>query len=264
MSSEPAVMPSLTSGLDEQWLTLTQEDILEPDLPICDPHHHLWEHSDHRYLLSEFLADANSGHHIARTVFLECGSAYHTDGPVEMRSVGEAEFVSSIAEISASGAHGPTQVAAAFAGFADLTLGDCAEAVLTALLEAGKGRFRGIRHSAARDDGFVIASSHDRPPDGLYLDSTFRQGIDCLHRLGLSFDAWVYHPQIAEVMDLARAFPELPIVLNHVGGPIGIGPYAGRKIGLYHIFHELCQAGDAHVLIANVEDFICYFLFRRG
>ena len=120
-------------------------------------------------------------------------------------------------------------MAAAFAGFADLTLGDRAEAVLTALMEAGNGRFRGIRHAAARDDGFVIGSSHSRPPAGLYLDATFRQGMACLQRLGLSFDAWVYHPQIAEVMDLAYAFPELPIVLNHVGGPVGIGPYAGRQ-----------------------------------
>jgi len=227
MSTDPPVMPSLTSGLDETWLTLTQEDILEPALPICDPHHHLWERPDYRYLLPEFLADVGSGHHIESTVFLECGAFYRPDGPVEMRSVGEAEFVSSVAAESASGAPGTTRVAAAFAGFADLTLGAGAEAVLSALMHAGRGRFRGVRHSAARDDGFVIASSH-RPPNGLYLDPTFRQGFACLGRLGLTFDAWVYHPQIPDVMDLARTFPEQPIVLNHVGGPIGIGPYAGR------------------------------------
>jgi predicted TIM-barrel fold metal-dependent hydrolase len=208
-------MPSLTSGLDETWLTLTQEDILEPELPSCDPHHPLWERSDYRSLLPEFLADAGSGHHIESTVFLECGAFYRPDGPVEMRPVGEAEFVSGVAAESASGTHGATRVAAAFAGFADLTLGAGAEAVLTALIEAGSGRFRGVRHSAARDDGFVIASSH-RPPTGLYLDPTFRQGFACLGRLGLTFDAWVYHPQIADVMDLARAYTDQPIVLKHV------------------------------------------------
>ncbi|WP_089719034.1 amidohydrolase family protein [Candidatus Entotheonella palauensis] len=229
MSTEPVVLPSLTSGLDEHWLTQTHEDILEPELPICDPHHHLWERDGHRYLLPEFLADAGSGHHIESTVFLECGAFYRATGPVEMRSVGEAEFVNGVAAMSASGQYGPTRVAAAFVGYADLTLGERAEAVLTALIEAGGGRFRGVRHSAAWDEGFVIGSSHSRPPAELYLDSTFRQGFACLGRLGLSFDAWVYYPQIPDVIDLARSFPEQPIVLNHVGGPIGVGPYAGRR-----------------------------------
>jgi predicted TIM-barrel fold metal-dependent hydrolase len=139
-----------------------------------------------------------------------------------MRPAGEAEFVNGVAAMSASGQYGPTRVAAAFVGFADLTLGARAEAVLTALMEAGGGRFRGVRYSAARDEGFVIGSSHGRPPAALYLDSTFRQGFDC-------FDAWVYYPQMPDVVDLARSFPEQPIVLNHVGGPIGVGPYASRR-----------------------------------
>ncbi len=238
MSTEPVELPSLTSGLDEKWLTTIQEDILEPDLPICDPHHHLWERADHRYLLPEFLADAGSGHNIKSTVFLECGSAYRTDGPETMRPVGEAEFVSGIADMSASGQYGPTRVAAAFAGFADLTLGARAEAVLTALMEAGNGRFRGVRHAAARDDGFVIGSSHSRPPSELYRDATFREGFACLGRLGLTFDAWVYHPQLPDVTDLARAFPEQPIVLNHVGGPIGVGPYAGQRDAEFPIWER--------------------------
>lgn len=189
MSSEPEVLPSLTSGLDENWLTQTREDILEPELPICDPHHHLWDRDGHRYLLPEFLVDVGSGHHIVSTVYLECGSFYRAAGPEEMRPVGEAEFVNGVAVMSASGQYGETRVAAAFVGFADLTLGVRAEAVLNALIEAGGGRFRGVRHSAAWDEGFVIGSSHSRPPAGLYLDATFRQGYACLGRLGLNFDA---------------------------------------------------------------------------
>jgi L-fuconolactonase len=229
MSTEPMAMPSLTSGLDEKWLALTREDILEPELAICDPHHHLWERSEHRYLLPEFLADAGSGHRIESTVFLECGAFYRTDGPTEMRPVGEAEFVSQVAAACHADASVSTQVATAFVGFADLTLGAGAEAVLNALIEAGNGRFRGVRYSAARDDSFVIASSHQRPAAALYRGTIFRQGFACLGRLGLTFDAWVYHPQLADVIDLARTFPEQPIVLNHVGGPIGIGPYAERR-----------------------------------
>ena len=141
MRTAPLVLPSLTSGLDETWLALTQEEILEPDLPICDPHHHLWERPEQHYLLDEFLADAGSGHRIDSTVFLECGASYRTDGPVEMRSVGEAEFVSHIAALSASGNYGSTRVAAAFVGFADLTLGARAESVLTALIDAGEVAF---------------------------------------------------------------------------------------------------------------------------
>ena len=229
MSTEPVVLPSLTAGMDDAWLSRAVEDILEPDLPICDPHHHLWDRDGHRYLLPEFLADAGSGHRIESTVFLECGSFYRAAGPEEMRPVGEAEFVKGVAAMSASGHYGSTRVAAAFVGFADLTLGARAEAVLSALIAAGGGRFRGVRHSAARDEGFVIGSSYGRPPAGLYFDAAFRQGFACLGKLGLSFDAWVYYPQIPDVIDLARSFPEQPIVLNHVGGPIGVGPYAGRR-----------------------------------
>ena len=235
-------LPSLTSGLDDAWLALTQEEAIEPDLPICDPHHHLWARPEHRYLLPEFLADAGGGHNIETTVFVECHSFYRADGPVEMRSIGEAEFVNGVAAMSASGRYGPTRVAAAFVGFADLTLGARAEPVLTALIAAGNGRFRGVRHSAAWDPGFVIGSSHGRPTPDLYRDATFREGFACLGRLGLTFDAWVYHPQLADVVDLAHAFPEQPIVLNHVGGPIGIGPYAGRRDEIFPVWRDGIRA----------------------
>ena len=121
MSTEPAVMPSLTSGMDESWLTLTQEEILAPDVPICDPHHHLWDGREYRYLLPELVADLGAGHKFVSTVFLQCGAFYRAAGPVEMRPVGEAEFVNGVAAMSASGGYGPTRVVAAFVGFADLT-----------------------------------------------------------------------------------------------------------------------------------------------
>jgi len=215
---------------DDAWLAAAPpEPILEPALPIVDAHHHLWERPGHRYLLHELLADLASGHNVVATVFLECHAMYRARGPVELRPVGETEFVAGIAAMSDSGAYGPTRVAAGIVGFADLTLGDRVEPVLQAHLRAGGGRFRGVRHSAAWDASTIIGNSavatgpHDmRRPE-------FRAGLARLAALGLSLDAWVFHPQLADAVDLARAFPAANIIVGHCGGPLGYGPYAGRQ-----------------------------------
>ena len=212
----------------DQWLAQVTEDVLEPDLPICDPHHHLWDHPGRRYLIDELLADTGSGHRVVSTVFVECASMYRAGGPAALRPVGETEFVNGVAAMSASGRYGPTRVAAGIVGFADLTLGERVGETLDAHL-AASSRFRGIRHAAGWDASDDIRNSHTNPPPGLYLDKTFRRGFAELARRGLSFDAWLYHPQIAELTDLARAFPDTTIVLDHFGGPLGIGPYEGRR-----------------------------------
>ncbi|HEX3863464.1 MAG TPA: amidohydrolase family protein [Stellaceae bacterium] len=214
---------------DEAWLASgVSETILEPDLPIVDPHHHLWLRDGHCYLLDELLADLNSGHNIVATVFLECHSMYRADGPAEMRPVGEVEFVAGIAAMSASGNYGKTRVAAGIVGSADLRLGDRVEPVLLALQRAGGGRFRGIRHSAGYDADPIIGNSgHDAVPH-LYAQPDFRAGLARLSALGLSFDAWLYHPQLGDVIDLARAFPATPMIMGHIGGVLGYGPYGGK------------------------------------
>ena len=204
------------------------EEILEPQLPIVDPHHHLWDHAQSRYLLDELLADTGSGHHVTATVFVECMSMYRADGPDAMKPVGETEFVNGVAAMSASGRYGATRVAAAIVGFADLTLGERVGAVLDAHLAASP-RFRGIRHAAGWDASDDVRNSHTKPPRGLFLESGFRRGFAELGRRGLSFEAWLYHPQLADLVDLAKAFPETTIVLDHFGGPLGIGPYAGKR-----------------------------------
>jgi L-fuconolactonase len=216
---------------DEAWLAQAAlEPVLDPDLPIVDPHHHLWQRGDHRYLLDELLADLNTGHNVVATVFLECHSMYRADGPPEMRPVGETEFVAGIAAMSASGNYPPqTQVAAGIVGAADLTLGDRVEPVLLAQLRAGGGRFRGIRHSAGYDADPVIGNSGADMRPHLYARPDFRAGLARLSALGLSFDAWLYHPQLADVIDLARAFPATPFIMGHVGGFLGYGPYSGRR-----------------------------------
>src|SRR5208282_5558690 len=217
----------------EAWLNQISEPVLEPDLPIIDPHHHLWDHPTSRYLLDEILADTGTGHKVLATVFVECASMYRADGPEAMRPVGETEFVNGIAARSASGQYGETRIAAGIVSFADLALGAAVEEVLQAHIAAAPARFRGIRHAAGYDEHPDVRNSHTNPPKDLYQSKSFREGFAKLKKLNLSFDAWQYHPQMPAVIDLARAFPDTTIVLDHFGGPLGIGPYEGRRAEIF-------------------------------
>ena len=190
---------------DDAWLARTVEDVIDPDLPIVDPHHHLWERDGFlRYLLDDLHADTGAGHRVEQTVFVECAWDYRTSGPEELRPVGETEAVVRLGEESASrGAE-----MAGIVGFADLTLGDAVDEVLAAHVEAGRGRFRGIRHATAFDPDPRIRRTHTLPTANLMADPSFRAGVARLAAHGLSFDAWLYHPQIPELTALARAVPE--------------------------------------------------------
>lgn len=210
----------------QTWLATTSEEPLDPDQPICDPHHHLWDHPTERYLLDELHADTGAGHNVVRTVFVECMSGYHQDGPEPLRPVGETDFVRAIAEQSRAGSGASID---GIVSYADLTLGDDVTPVLTAHAEAGNGLFRGIRHAVSWDASPDIHNAHTRPPAGLLNNPAFRRGLAALGRAGFSFDAWMYHPQLGELADLAAAHPEVPIVLDHLGGPLGIGPYADKR-----------------------------------
>jgi len=211
------------------WLTLTAEPALEPELPIIDPHHHLWDRPGDRYLLEELVADIK-GHNVRQTVFIECSSMYRADGPDEFKVVGETEFVQGIAAVSASGRYGSTRVAAGIVGTADLLLGDRVAPVLEAQIAASPQRFRGIRHRAAWSaDRVVVPVQPVDQPQHVLLDPRFRRGYSYLRRYGLSFEGWVYHTHIADLTSLARAFPDTPIIFNHLGGPIGVGSYAGHR-----------------------------------
>ncbi|MEQ8858601.1 MAG: amidohydrolase family protein [Pseudomonadales bacterium] len=216
----------------KSWLDQVREDIVEPDLPICDPHHHLWDHPDSRYLLDELLDDIRSGHKVVSTVFVECASMYRAEGPEAMRPVGETEFVNGVAAMSASGRYGTVRACAGIVGFADLTLGAAVGEVLDAHM-ARSERFRGIRHAAGWDADERVRNSHTNPPPGLFGQPAFREGVKALADRGLSFEAWLYHHQIPELIDLARAFPDLTIVFDHFGGPLGIGPYEGKREAIY-------------------------------
>ena len=234
------------------------ESILEPDLPIIDPHHHLWDWPEAvfanrpvpqhgfnlvirramRYLLPEFLADLNTGHNIRATVFVQCGAMYRADAPDAFKPVGETEFVSGVAAMCASGTYGPIRACAGIVGHVDLTAGAVVSEVLAAHLQAGGDRFRGIRHSASYDADSNVLGPLVRVGAGLYAAKAFREGYAQLGKFDLSFDAWLVEPQLPELIDLARAFPNTPVILDHVGTPLGIASYQGRREERFPIWRD--------------------------
>ena len=212
---------------DNEWLEQTQEASLDPDLPICDPHHHLWVHRPEpiayqQYLLPELLDDLTSGHNVQSTVFIEVSAEYRPDGPEEMRSVGEVEFVENL--VSNRGGSSP-KTAAAIIGKADLKLGNNVRPVLEALAAASPDRFRGIRHSVGWDASPDILN---REIQGALSTESYRDGARQLADMGFILENSLYFPQLEELADFAKAIPDLTIVVNHIGGLLRIGPYANR------------------------------------
>jgi predicted TIM-barrel fold metal-dependent hydrolase len=241
------------------WLaTRPTEAALEPALPIIDPHHHFWDTPQRgRYFLPELLKDIGGGHNIVSTVFLECGAMYRKDGPRDMAPVGEVEFVNGIAAMSASGTYGDCRVAEAIIGHADVTIGARVRDVLEAQLKVGGGRFRGIRYGVSWDGSDEISKHISRfVPPGIVRDAKFREGFAQLAPLGLSFESWQYHPQLPDAIDLARAFPETTIILNHVGGVLGVGPYSGRRqeilAGWRKDIAELAKCPNVNVKLGGI------------
>jgi L-fuconolactonase len=218
---------------NNDWLALTSEPALEPELPICDPHHHFWDRRleripYQRYLLDELNADIYSGHNVRSTVFIECRSMYRAGESAEMRPVGEVEFVQGLAAASASGLYGTARAAAAIIGHANLNLGEKVAPVLEALQAASPNRFRGIRHSVTWDPHPEVENTAAHKAQGQLGSDQFRAGARVLARMGYTLEGWLYHPQLPELAAFAKAVPELTIVLNHVGGLLRTGPYANR------------------------------------
>ena len=237
----------------EDWLALVREDIVDPARPIVDPHHHLWQRPGSTYMLDELWRDTGSGHNVQKTVFVECHSGYRTDGPERMRPLGETLFVADVAEESASGA-GAT--IAGIVGHADLTLGEAVEEVLLAHTEAGRGRFRGIRHAGARavdPEGLMIPG---RAPEGLYQSSEFQKGVRTLGRLGLTYDTWQYHYQLSELTGLARSCPDTIMVIDHFSTPVGVGRFAGQRKEIFEQwkvdFAELAQCPNVVAKLGGI------------
>ncbi len=237
-----------------------KEEILEPDLPIIDPHHHLWEFRrpgetpprhgfdrmlelSPRYMLEHLLSDMNAGHDVRATVFVDCRAMYRAHGPEALETVGETEFANGVGAMCASGAYGPRLACAGIVSRVDLLLGDAAGEALEAHMTRAPDRFRGIRNVGAWDaDPAVLGPLAGRAREGLYADAAFRKGFAHLGRLGLTFDAWVLEPQLGDVADLAAAFPDTSIMLDHVGTPLNIGPWAGTLEERFPIWRDSMRA----------------------
>ncbi len=251
-------------ALDLRWLArAADEPVLEPDLTIVDPHHHFSEHWG-GYFGPELLADLAGGHRIVATVYVQCGHGYdHALGPA-LAPVGETAAAIRIAQ-KVQHLRPQTRLCAGIVGFVDFGLGDAVDAVLEAHVEAGQGRFRGVRRSAAQDPGFRYGMLAP-PPPGLYLDAAFQRAVARLARHALSFDALCYHPQLAELAALADAVPQVPIVLNHTGSPLAVGPYQGRRDEVFAQWQrgmaELARRPNVHVKLGGLGTAPCGFGFH--
>lgn len=218
-----------TKTIQKQWLDQIKEDIIDPTREIVDPHHHLLIDSIvPQYLLDDLWEDTQSGHNIKKTVFIECGVEYKTDGPEHLRPVGETEFVAAIAK--ASMGHGKAEISAIVA-YADLA-GDKVQEVLDAHKQAGNGIFVGIRHAGPNDDAGDAGWLADAHTD-LYLDADFQKGVALLGQNGLSYDTWHYHTHNKKYAALARACPDTQFIFDHFGTPIGKGQYEGKRAEVF-------------------------------
>lgn len=256
------------------------EPILEADLPIIDPHHHLWDlramlglfpephhpfiaalvpHA--HYTFDQLHAHMASGHNIIATVFMECGAFYNAAYGDALKVVGEVEYVNGVAAQSASGLYGQSRYCAGIVGHADLMQGSQAGAVLDALAAAAPQRFKGIRHQGAWDADPQVLGAPFHAPEGLYRDATFRKGFAELGNRGMTFDAWVVEPQLPDVIDLAQAFPDQPICLDHCGTPLGLMGYKGRLHERFDVWRsnirELARCENVVVKLGGLAMAFC-------
>ena len=258
------------------------ETILEPDLPIIDPHHHLWlrpaammanlpppthgfdkvTRKVPRYLLDEFLVDLSSGHNIRATVFVQCGAMYRASGPDAFKPVGETEFVNGVAAECASGVRGDIRACAGIVGHVDLTLGAVVDDVLAAHLRV-TDRFKGIRHSASYDADPNVLGPLARIGGGLYEQAAFREGYARLAKHGLSFDSWLLEPQLPELIDLVKRHEDIPVILDHVGTPLGLAAYEGRREERFPIWlaniRKLAELPHVNVKLGGLAMAFCNF-----
>ena len=223
----------------EGWIDRVQEEIIDPERKIIDPHHHLWRGPEdppgikdtYRYLLEDLWQDTSSGHNIKKTVYIDCGQEYYQEGPDAFKPVGETEFVVGIAK-EAKKDLSKAQIEGII-GHVDMMLGDSAKEVLEVHIEKGEGLFRGIRHYVGWDADERVKNAQSEPTDSIYLEDAFQRGLEQLVKLDLVFDTWHYHNQIKDLTILATELPDLRIVHDHFGGPLGIGPYEGKQEAIF-------------------------------
>ena len=228
----------------EGWIDRVKEDVIDPERSIIDPHHHLWKgpinppgiKESYRYMLEDLWRDTSSGHNIEKTVFIDCGQEYYSSGPEKFKPVGETEFVVGIAQ-EAERDKSKAQIAGII-GHANMMLGTSVKEVLELHIEKGEGLFRGIRHAGGWDEDERVKNAHSHPTPHIYLEEDFQLGLQELSSMNLVFDTWHYHNQISDLTKLAKNLPDLIIVHDHFGGPLGIGPYKGKREEIFKQWQE--------------------------
>lgn len=255
-------MVAIPQPQNADWLAKVKEEILEPDLPIIDAHHHLWDQPGNRYVLDHFLDDIGTrdgkGHNIVATVFAECFEMYRETGPDHLKPVGETEFINGIAAQSASGRFGPTRVAAGIFSYADLSIGSLVGETLDAHKAHAPDRFSGIRYMTAHDDkdSFGTGQPWPGPAKGLLLEAKVQEGAKELIKRGMTMDSFFFHPQMDDLITFARKLPDLQIVLDHFGAPLGMGTYKGKRKEIYEWWKpkmaELAKCPNVHAKLGGL------------
>ncbi|WP_408585190.1 amidohydrolase family protein [Paraburkholderia tropica] len=247
-----------------EWLASNTEAALEPDMPIIDAHHHFYERPGWIYMLDQYLEDARSGHNVIASVYMQALTRYRKNGPEFMRPVGEIDYVTTV---TASLQKAKPKVASGMVGHVDLRRGAEVREVLEAELKAGDGRFRGVRHLVTWDADTTLANPLTAAPRGLLLDRSYREGVAQLAPLGLSYDAWLFFPQLPELLDLAKAFPNTPIIINHCGGVLRIASYQDRRKEVFETWsrsmRELSQLPNVYVKVGGLGMRINGFDFEK-
>lgn len=227
----------------DAWREQIVEAPIDPDMPIIDPHHHIWPQAPmadaETWDADDLLAyKSGSGHNIVATMFVESGIRYRTSGQPELASVGETEFAEEVAQDAYRRGGKATGAVAGIVAGVDLTLGARVAQVLDAHLDASP-RLRGIRSSIAHDADMPYELG-TRP--GTMAEPAFRDGVAALASRNLVLDVWLMQPQMAELVDLARAFPDTSFVLDHVGTPMGVGRFARDREGSFADWRTLMAA----------------------
>lgn len=248
-----------------EWLASGTESAIEPEMPIIDAHHHFYERPGWIYLLDDYLADARSGHNIMASVLMQGLTHYRQTGPEALRPVGETEYVANaVAALPA----GSPQVAKGIVGYADLRRGAAVQSVLDAHIEAGNGRFKGVRHLVTWDADQTLVNPLSAVPRGLLLDPAYREGVAQVAAQGLSYDAWLFFPQLPELFDLAKTYPDMPIVINHCGGVVRIASYADKRKEVFdnwsRSMSQLAQLPNVYVKLGGLGMRINGFDFEKG
>ncbi|PRD42462.1 amidohydrolase [Phyllobacterium phragmitis] len=216
----------------DDWLAKAREEIIAPEQPILDAHHHLWVRPQGRYAAAELQKDVSCGHDVRASIYVQCRTGYKTDVEPALQPVGEVETI-------LAWCRNQPNYPAAIIAFADLQLGSGVRRVLDPLIQTGDGKVRGIRNTTAYHAHPAVRSNPNPPPDGLLRSETFLAGAKALAAYGLNLDVWAYHTQLGEVLALAAAVPDLTVVIDHCGGPLGVGPYRPADP---EVFGEWCKS----------------------